>query len=464
MRLLAIVLTGLWAVTAIVIASAFRPGGAVDIAVALACFVPVAIADIGVVRPPAHLSPRHRTVLIWVWLLAVLLVASVTYGIATTLGGDRPRALVPSLEVAYAGALALFTMAFFSVVGFVHRRLGERPLARRGTVVSVLAAVGLSALAGLAFLFVGYVNERDLRADLPSASRFGPTDPGVEPPFCNDPVALGTNAVVTIEARSSVDGVARGSAVIEGERSALNESWGGSWEGPDGNGQQAYLRDGSRAWLNDTHDDASAPGTSWHESTPDPFDLFGATSLTLDGPPHAVVDAPRGEIIAEDLGLEHIEGARARHCRALIDGNTALETFLPLRWLLYDRSDLAAAIPHWRGEIDWWVFADGELGLATVEVSGSRAETSWDVEGVRAVLEARLEAVDRDQPIDIAAPVAADVRPTATDEARPTDGPRPAATPIPSATPIPAVTPIPSATPPPSPDPRPAVTLESEAP
>ena len=44
MRLLAVMLTVLWAVTAIVIAVAYRPGGPVDIAVALACFIPVVIA------------------------------------------------------------------------------------------------------------------------------------------------------------------------------------------------------------------------------------------------------------------------------------------------------------------------------------------------------------------------------------------------------------------------------------
>ena len=51
MRLLAVVLTVLWAIAAISVAVAYRPGGPIDVLVALACFVPVAIADLGVVRP-----------------------------------------------------------------------------------------------------------------------------------------------------------------------------------------------------------------------------------------------------------------------------------------------------------------------------------------------------------------------------------------------------------------------------
>ena len=91
-----------------------------------------------------------------------------------------------------------------------------------------------------------------------------------------------------------------------------------------------------------------------------------------------------------------------------------METFLPLRWLLFDGSALPdGAIERWRGEIDWWVFVDGELGLATVEISGSRAETGWDAEGVRVVLEARLEATDRDRPVDVTAPASSSATPGA---------------------------------------------------
>jgi hypothetical protein len=186
---------------------------------------------------------------------------------------------------------------------------------------------------------------------------------------------------------------------------------------------------GPLAWSNDRSDDPGAPGTTWQAVPPDPFGMLGPAALTMDGPPQAVADAPRGAIVAEDLGLEIIEGARARHCRTFMDGKTALATFLPLRWLLTDSSFAPEdALSRWRGEMDWWVFADGELGLASVEVSGSRADTDWDAEGTRAVLAARLEAVDRDEAVDGGAPVSSAgapraAGPTATPAAGPSATP-----------------------------------------
>ncbi len=420
MRLLAVILTVLWAVTAVVIATAYRPGGPIDVFVALACFVPVAIADLGVIRPARKLSRPHRIALIWVWIIAVLFVIPVIYGIATTVTKDGPQGLLPSAEAAYAGAIALFAMSYFSTVGFVHQRLHARALERRAGLTTAVVAAGLTVVSGLAFVFVAVVNDHELRSETGSSSRFGPTDPQLLPPFCDEGVALGPNADITIEATSSVDTVERGSAVLAGQRGGRDESWGGSWDGPDGSGQQAYLRSGGLAWINDSSDDVQAPGTSWDETVPNPFGLLEDLDLTMDGPPHAVADAPRGTIVAEDLGIEHIEGARARHCRTLIDGSTALDTFLPLRWLLVDGSMVDGAAFHsWRGELDWWVFGDGQLGLASVEVSGPRGDTSWDDDGVRAVLEARLEAVERDVPFDVAAPVSSTPRPTAIESEAP---------------------------------------------
>ena len=414
MRLLAVMLTVLWAVTAVVIATAYRPGGPIDVLVALACFVPVAIADLGVIRPARRLSRPHRIALVWVWIAAVVLVLPVIYGVATTITRDGPQGLLPSAEAAYAGAIALYAMSYFSVVGLVHHRLGVRPLQRRASLIAAVAAAGLTVLGGLAFVFVGVVNEQKQRSETGASSRFGPTDPELVPSFCDEGVALGSNAVITIEASSSVDTIERGQAVLRGQRGGRDESWGGAWDGPDGSGELAYLRSGPQAWRNDESDDVQAPGTSWSQTVPNPFGLVGDLALTMDGPPQSLADAPRGTIVAEDLGIEHIEGARARHCRTFIDGTSALDTFLPLRWLLADSSTIdSGAFHRWRGELDWWVFVDGELGLASVEISGPRGETGWDDDGVRAVLEARLQAVDRHETVDISAPFSS--APRATD-------------------------------------------------
>lgn len=405
MRILAVILTLVWAGIAIVVASAYRPGGPIDIVVALACFAPVLVADAGVVWPPLSRSHRGRVALVWIWVVAILLAIPVLYGIAVNLASSGPRSLVPSIEAAYGGALALAAMTFFSIVGLVHLRRRVRVFERRATWLSAGLTVVLSIALGLALLFVALVNDQMLREQEPPSSRFGPTDQNVVPPFCDVPLRLGRFAVVTIDAVSRAGGIERGRARLQGKRDGADEAWGGSWSGPDGEGQQAYLRIGAEAWLNEDADDPDMPGSSWQEVSPDPFGLVGARALTMDGPPHAIANVPRGTIVAEDLGLEVIEGARARHCRTFMDGPTALRTFLPLRWLLVNGSFVPDdAIERWRGEMDWWVFADGEMGMANVEVSGSRSATSWGSGDVLAVLEARLEATERDVEAEVAAP------------------------------------------------------------
>ncbi len=135
----------------------------------------------------------------------MLFAIPVLYGVASTLAADGPQSLVPSFEEAYAAVLALAPMAFFSVVGLVHQRRSVQPLERRATWATAGLAVLLTAVVGLAFVFVAVVNDQTLRQAEPSGSRFGPTDPDLEPPFCDERVALGPAAVITMEAESSLD-------------------------------------------------------------------------------------------------------------------------------------------------------------------------------------------------------------------------------------------------------------------
>jgi len=405
MRILAGILTAIWAATAIAVAAAYRPGGPLDIVVVIACFGPVALGAAGLAVPPQAGSARSRVALVWIWIGALLLAIPVLYGVSSTLAAAGPQTLVPSAEAAYAGLLAAFAMAFFSLIGTVHRRRRSVVFERRATWLTAGLAALLTAGVGAAFGLVAVINDQALREAEPARSSYGPTDPDLVPPFCDEPVALGRFASVSIEARSSLDDEVRGRAGLTGRRRGLDESWSGSWSGPDGEGQGAYRRIGDQAWLNEGSDDESAPGTSWQEMAPDPFGLAGSDGLTMDGPVHARVAVPRGEIVAEDLGLEVIEGARARHCRTFVDGANALSMFLPLRWLLADgHAQDEADAERWRGELDWWVFGDGELGKARVQVSGSRADTDWRATGVRAALVAELTATDRDRPVDLAAP------------------------------------------------------------
>ena len=402
-RLLAAGLLALWAAVAIAVAAMYRPGGPGDIVVVLACSTPVFVAAAGIAWPAVPADDRQRLALVWLWIAAVLLVIPLLYGVASTLVMGGPRSLVPSAEVAYAGLLALLALSAFSATGLVHERRGTLVFERRSTWWTALLSVGLTGVVGLAFALVALVSDMALRHDpVTTSSRFGPTDPDLLPPLCDAPAALGSGARVTITAVSSEDDVARGRAVLEGRRGGRDEVWGASWDGPDGSGQLAYVRVGAQAWLNRESRDPGAPGTSWDAVRPDPFDLAGPRELTMDGPPHSLVNVPRGSLVVEDLGLEVTDGARARHCRAFVDGPTALSAFLPLRWLIGGEPiELDTRLEDWRGELDWWVFANGELGRASVEISGERADTGWDSEALLGILEAELEAIDRTVPVDV---------------------------------------------------------------
>ena len=108
-----------------------------------------------------------------------------------------------------------------------------------------------------------------------------------------------------------------------------------------------------------------------------------------------MLTATEPAIVAEDLGVELVEGARARHCRTAVDGPTALDAFLPLRWLAGGQLlTVTHPLTEWRGTLDWWVFTDGQLGQATVIINGYPGE-AWPTSGIQGSMEARLTALDR---------------------------------------------------------------------
>jgi hypothetical protein len=153
--------------------------------------------------------------------------------------------------------MAVSVMAVFSVTGSVHGRRGAVVFERRAVVLTVGLAALLTAVLGVAFGLVAVINDQALRRDGLPRSSYGPTDPDLVPPFCDEPVALGPSAVITISARSSLDDEERGTALLSGERRGIDEA-GGSWSGPDGEGTTAYLRIGRQAWLNEGGDEPAA--------------------------------------------------------------------------------------------------------------------------------------------------------------------------------------------------------------
>lgn len=403
MRILGLALLVTWAATAASVSLAYHPGGPWDLVVALAWWLPVAVAAGGVARPATATDRRSRVALAWLGIIALLLAVPLLLAVLRILLRGGPQILLPSPESAYAGLLALVSLSLFSLIGLAQQMGGPILPSRTALLRALGLALLVSGSIGAVLGVLMAVNDRAVHEALPPMSRFGPTDQGVTLPGCHNVPILGDTAQVHVRAHAMVDGSNAGRAWLDGARDGLDEHWRGGWGGPDeGDGVTvAYVRRGAEALL------AGAAGTAWEPVAPDPFSMSGADGLTLDGPVRAVLASGLGDVshlIAEDRGLSVVEGAPARLCAVHVDGPMALAAMLPLRWLVNgDPVGVSRPLSAWRGELRWWVFGDGQLGRAEVSVSGLAAE-AWPSGGTRGVLEADLVAVDRGMPVEMPSP------------------------------------------------------------
>ncbi|HVM30345.1 MAG TPA: hypothetical protein VM305_06205 [Candidatus Limnocylindrales bacterium] len=117
----------------------------------------------------------------------------------------------------------------------------------------------------------------------------------------------------------------------------------------------------------------------------------------IDGAETARIDAHPAEAAAlgtlvpeldsvplEDHGLEVLAGSEVRRCSVLIDGDMALRAMPPLAMLL-DADPARSALPIWRGQLDWWTSAAGQLVAARVVVGGHPAD-AWPSRGLRGTI------------------------------------------------------------------------------
>ena len=81
-----------------------------------------------------------------------------------------------------------------------------------------------------------------------------------------------------------------------------------------------------------------------------------------------------------------------------IDGDT-LRRALPEVELLVGETDIS----RWRGDLDYWVFADGQLG----QVDGRRTGPAGGLvdDALQAAIRFRLTAIDRGLPVTVFPPV-----------------------------------------------------------
>ena len=385
LRLIAAGLTVLWTVAAGLVLLGYRPGGPIDLLVGIAACLPLPVSIAALVWPPAARGDRAFAVIAWIGLGAGLLLAPSIGGVLNQLLARGPQTLLPSLEAAYPWLLSLAATTLFAGLGIARRVRGATALRRDRLVVAIVFAIGSMTLISATFAGAAIANDLALRDAPAASSRFGPTATDRDPPACDGALGTGRSALVHLELEGDVDRRPIGSVVLDGTRSGRNFRWTAEAATNLVLGHVGAARIGPDAWTLE-------PRRSWRAVPPE---AVAGEDLDLRLLETALSEEQR--TAAENRGLEYVEGARARHCRVAVDGPTFVAAVPQVRWLAGE-SDLR----RWRGQLDFWVFADGELGRADGSISGEAS--ALGAEGLQGTIRVTLTAVDRDRALTISAP------------------------------------------------------------
>jgi hypothetical protein len=378
LRLIAASLSAAWTLTAALVLLVYRPGGPFDLLVGVAAGLPILVALAALVWPPVARDDRAFAALVWVGLGSLLVLMPSIGGVLTQLLGGGPQTLLPSFEVAYPWLLALFGTSAFAGLGVARQLLGENAVRSRRLARGTLIGLTATIVVGGTFASVAIANELALR-DRPAAdSRFGPTDASLEPPLCDVPPGVARQARVDTTLSATVDLRPVGSVDLRGVRNGADFRWLAYVASSRDVGQFGAARIGSTAWHVE-------PGTGW-QSVP----VATVAGEALDAQVVRVALEAGSRQAAEDRGLAYFEGARARHCRVAIDGTAFVAAFPAAQHLVGD-----AAVSRWRGELDYFVFGDGQVGRVSGSVNG---EAHGIVDGgLQATVQATMIATERDR-------------------------------------------------------------------
>ncbi len=385
LRLIGVALAACWAAAAALVLIGYRPGGPIDVGVGLAALLPAVVALAGVLWPPVARGDRAFASIVWLAAGSLLVLVPSIADVTGQLGARGVQTLLPSVEAAYPWVLALIGTCLFSGFGIARRRLGEAAMRRRRLVRGLTLATLLAGATGLGFAAVAMANELALRDRTAASSRFGPTDATREPPECDGPMGIGPAARIAIHFDGTLDNRSLGTIELAGERAIADTRWLAYVATNRELGLAGAASVGPDAWIRE-------PFAGWRRGTP-----AEVRDSILDLTAFRVALSPEARAAAESRGVSLIEGARARQCRIAIDGPTFREAFPEVAWLVGD-ADLA----RWRGQLDYWVFLDGEIGRIAGSVNGDAADIR--VGALQATIRVDLTATDRDAPIKITAP------------------------------------------------------------
>jgi hypothetical protein len=385
LRLLAVGLTALWAAGGGVVLIAYRPGGPVDILVGVAASLPLFVSVASIVWPPLVRSDQGSAGIFWLGLLAGLLLIPSIASVAGQIiqGGTEP--LLPSLEVVYPWALALLATSLFAGFGISRQIIPEIGVGPKRLATAILFAVAATSVIGIIFAGVSQADNAAL-SNMPAAhSKFGPTAANLTPPQCSGNLATPKSGSLSFDLSANVDSRSAGTVDLTGSRSGTDVAWTAQVVRSDLFGQYGAVRIGSSAWT-------TSPGAAWAPTVPSAIDGQELDLTVLAG-----ALSVENRATAEDHGLEYVEGAKARHCRAAIDGTTFAASFPQVKWLVGD-----ASLATWRGELDFWVFGDSEVGMVSGTVNGDAQGIL--PHGLLATVRVKMTAVDRDAPVSISPP------------------------------------------------------------
>ena len=385
LRFTAAVLTALWGLGALYILLGYRPGGPIDIVVGLVAVAPTAVGAAAIAWPPLVRGERTFIGVMTLGIGAILLLIPSTGSVLNQLINGGAQTLLPSIEVAYPWLLALLATSVFTGLGIARQTLGGRSSRRARLTRGIGLGIATTLIVGSTFTGVAVANDLALRDRPAASSPFGPTDPNRQPPNCSEPIEAGTTALVNEQMTASVDGHPIGQIQISGERSGNDLRWTADVATDHALGRFEVARVGDRAWL-------QVPGGAWGTAS-----LFQVSADGLDSRVLAAALTSDLRTTAENRGLEFIEGARARHCRIELDGTSFSEAFPQVNWFV--GSD---PLGHWRGELDFWVFSDGEVGQVQGSVSGEAGPLGRS--GIVGTIAVTMYATERDRFRSIGAP------------------------------------------------------------
>ena len=103
--------------------------------------------------------------------------------------------------------------------------------------------------------------------------------------------------------------------------------------------------------------------------------------------------------MAQDRSDERLRARAPPQQVPLHQSPTFQQAFPELIWF----ADATPDLHRWRGELDYWVFGDGEVGQTVGRINGDAAGIGAD--GVQGTIRTTMIATDRGRPVTIVPPV-----------------------------------------------------------